>query len=75
MIGVIFIIAPPTYLYKQLPNCKSLMLITSPRTFIILPRTFIVEPLTFIVSFNNRVVTLYIDQSALLGISQTGIHF
>jgi len=40
---------------------------------------FIIEPLAFIITFNSGVVTLHIDQSALLDISQSdfvpeGIH-
>ena len=73
MICVIFIIAPPTFilsLQMAHPNRKSLMFIILPCTFIILPCTFIIEPLTFIVTFNNRVVTLRMDQSALFDISQ-----
>ena len=65
MIAVIFIIAPPTF---------------ADLSFIISPLSFIIEPLTFTVTLNNRVVTLHIDQPALLGVSHSdfvtaGIHF
>ena len=53
------------------------MHISLPCTFILLPLSFIIA---FTVTLNNRVVALHIDQSALLGVSQSefvtaGIHF